>query len=285
MVFFRALRPLRVGVYLAVVALAWSFTAQAVPAAFEVELQGMKAPEVAASKAIDHSMLRLTSALQPVAAPASSKSLTMALLSSPGSGAADESGDGEVEIVFRGMQFHPLHTVISEGVQIRLLNDSPVALNLVSRGQADKVQRIAAGDSIRFAPGSSGVYRYGAERWSNAALRVDVAPKGRLIPMNWDAGAYRLNLKDLKEGPARLRILLGEVWYGLPEFILRQNNTLRLVVVFEPRKEGGEKELLLRERREIPVEMDEQALVPKRKARRSGKRRKKRGTKRRRRRR
>jgi hypothetical protein len=103
--------------------------------------------------------------------------------------------------------------------------------------------------------------------------------------MSWSEGAYRLDLKDLKEGPARLRILLGEVWYGLPEFILRQNNTLRFVVVFEPRKEGGENELVLSERREIPVEMNEQALVPKRKARRSGKRRKKRRPRRRRRRR
>ncbi len=282
---FLAKRPTKMGMLSMISSWFIASSAVAVPAAFDVELRGVGAVKKALTTAVDHSSFRIVSALQVKARPKAKRLPIMALLSSAGSGASDAASTSEVEVVFRGMLFHPPHLIVPEGAQIRLINDAPVPLDLVQRGKGTKAKRVDSGDSLRFAPGPSAVYRYGAKRWASAALRVDVSPKGRLIPMTWAEGTHRFELKDLKEGPARLRILIGDIWHPVPEFILRQNNTLRMVLAFEPRKEGGEKELQVRERREVPVEMDEAVLMPKRKVRRGKKRKKRRRSKRRRRRR
>jgi hypothetical protein len=271
-------RPSAVGLAL----LLASAPSLAVPAAFEVELRGVSETKKPKATRVDHSTVRMAFPLKPVAQKLKAPMPVMALLSAAGSGASQAAGSGEVVVEFRGMRFHPDHIVITEGVQIRMQNDTPVPLNLVPRGRPGKPITVAAGDSVRFAPGVSAVYRYGAQRWVSAQLRVDIAPKGQLAPMVWREGAHSLNLKGLKEGPARLQVLLGENWYSVPEFILRQNNTLKMVLSFEAAKKGEDKELQVRERREIPVEMNEEALMPTRKKRVRKKKRRKRRRKRRR---
>ena len=257
--------------------------ALAVPAALTVELRGVAKTKTKATERIDHSTVRVAFPLKPVAQKVAEPMPLMALLSAAGSGASQKADGSEVVVEFRGMRFHPHHIVIAEGTQIRLQNDSPVPLDLEPRGRAGKPLRVSAGDSVRFAPGVSAVYRYGAKRWSNALLRVDVSPKGQLAPMVWKEGAYSLDLKGLKEGPSRLRILLGEEWYAVPEFVLRQNNTLRMVLSFEAPKKGAEKELQVRERREIPVELSDDMLMmdrPKKRKKRKRRKRRRRGRRR-----
>ena len=269
-------RPSKSALLFGLVSLFSASPVAAVAAAFDVELRGVGATQAEAETPGDHSSVRLVSPLRAKPKVAVKPLPLMALLSSTGSGASDAASTREVEVVFRGMLFHPNRVIIPEGAQIRLLNDSPVPLDLLVRGGGAPAKRIDAGGSMRFAPGASAVYRYGAKRWGSAALRVDVSPKGRLIPMQWSEGVHRFELKNLKEGPTRLRIMLGETWHPVSEFILRQNNTLRMVLAFEPVKKGGENELQVRERREVPVEMDDGALLPKRKARSGKKKRKKR---------
>ena len=255
----------------------------AVPAALTVELRGVAQTKTKATERIDHSTVRMAFPLKPISQKVVEPMPLMALVSAAGSGAADKAAASEVVVEFRGMRFHPKRIVIAEGTQIRLQNDSPVPLDLEPRGRAGKPIRVAAGDSVRFAPGVSAVYRYGAKRWTNALLRVDVAPRGQLAPMVWQEGAYSLELKGLKEGPSRLRVLLGESWYAVPEFVLRQNNTLRMVISFEAAKEGADKELLVRERREIPVEMSDDMLMmdrPKKRKKRKRRKRRRRGRRR-----
>ena len=257
--------------------------ALAVPAALNVELRGVTQTKSKATERIDHSTVRMVFPLQPVAQKVAEPIPLMALLSTAGSGASDNAAADEVVVEFRGMRFHPQRIVISEGTQIRLQNDSPVPLDLEPRGRSGKPLRVSAGDSVRFAPGVSAVYRYGAKRWTNALLRVDVAPKGQLAPMVWKEGAYSLDLKGLKEGPARLRVLLGDEWFAIPEFVLRQNNTLRMVISFEAPKKGAEKELQVRERREIPVELSDDMLMmdrPKKRKKRKRRKRRRRGRRR-----
>ncbi len=255
----------------------------AVPAALTVELRGVAKTKTKVTERIDHSTVRMAFPLKPVAQKVVEPMPLMALLSAAGSGAAQGAEGNEVVVEFRGMEFHPHRVVISEGTQIRLQNDSPVPLDLEPRGRAGKPIRVSAGDSVRFGPGVSAVYRYGAKRWSNALLRVDVAPKGQLAPMSWKEGAYTLDLKGLKEGPSRLRILLGDEWYAVPEFVLRQNNTLRMVISFEAPKKGAEKQLQVRERREIPVELSDDMLMmdrPKKRKKRKRRKRRRRGRRR-----
>jgi hypothetical protein len=276
-----------------VVAFTWVVAptpAVAIPAAIDVSVRGLPEPKSEPVPESDFSRVRQQSPLQPAARPARPAAPITAVLSAPGSGAAEAPGTGEVEVAFRGMRFHPDRLVVSEGVQIRLINDGPVPLDLVSRGRVARTLRVVAGDSIRFAPGASGIYRYGAERWAGSALRIDIAPKGRLMTLRWEAGVYRFVHADLQPGPTRLRLLIGNTWHPAPEFILRDNNTLRLVFELE-KTESGEQRLIERERREVPVELagDGTGLdSPKRKAKRrkakKRKRRKKRSKRKRRRR-
>ena len=257
-------------------------TAQAVPAALSVELRGVPQVEPDQAERLDRSSVQMALPVTPVAAKPASATPVMALISAAGSGASQKPSTQEVVIEFRGMRFHPERIIVAEGTQLRVQNDAPVALELEPRGRPGKSMRIPAGDSIRFAPGASAVYRYGAKHWVNAALRVDVSPRGQLAPMEWKEGAHSLDLKELKEGPARLRVLLGETWHAVPEFILRQNNTRRMVLSFEAAKKGEDKELQVRENREIPVEMNDMLLMERPKKKKKRKRRKRRRRKRRR---
>ena len=269
----------RFALFIGPLSLAFVLLAQpalAVPAALTVELRGVAKTKEKSTERIDHSTVRMAFPLKPVVEKVAKPMPLMALLSAAGSGGSQKADGKEVVVEFRGMRFHPQRIVISEGTQIRLQNDSPVPLDLEPRGRAGKAIRVSAGDSVRFAPGVSAVYRYGAKRWASAWLRVDVAPRGQLAPMSWKEGAYSLDLKGLKEGPSRLRILLGDEWYAVPEFVLRQNNTLRMVISFEAPKKGDPKELQVRERREIPVEMNDDMLMMDRPKKRKKRKRRKR---------
>ena len=232
-----------------------STSAQAVPAAFHMELRGLEVEAEQAAEPVDHSRVSMISPLQVKAAEAPAAKPVMAVLIQ--AGAAGKTSVEDVEIRFVGMRFVPSAVTITEGVHIRLLNESPVAMELVPRGKNGKPMRVEAGQSIRFAPGSSEVHRYGAQRWASAALRVDVAPKGRLVPLVTTGGIHRFELANLKEGPARMRIQVGERWEPIPEFILRQNNVLKMVVSYEAEGKGGERKLRVAERREVPVELSE----------------------------
>ena len=271
------------------IAFAWAVApapAVAVAAAIDVSLRGLPAAKSAPVADTDFSRVRQQSPLKPASRPLRPAIPITAVLSAPGSGAAEAPGTGEVEVVFRGMRFHPDRLVVSEGVEIRLINDGAVPIDLVSRGRAAKPLRVNAGDSIRFAPGPSATYRYTAERWAGSSLRVDIAPKGALMTMRWADGAHRFAQAELRAGPTRLRLLIGSTWVPAPEFILRDNNTLRLVLEWE-KTEGGEQRLIERERREVPVELaDDDAISgASKRAKKNRKRRRKKRTKRKRRRR
>ena len=254
-----------------------SASAEAVPAAFHMELRGLEVEARQVEEPVDHSRVSMISALQVKAAEATAAKPVMAVLIQ--AGAAGKTAVEDVEIRFVGMRFVPSEVTITEGVHLRLLNESPVAMELVPRGKKGKPMRVEAGQSIRFAPGSTEVHRYGAQRWASASLRVDVAPKGRLVPLTTIGGIHRFELANLKEGPARMRIQIGDRWEPIPEFILRQNNVLKMVVSYEAEGKGGERKLRVAERREVPVELSESenpGKVKKRKKRRRPRRRRRR---------
>ena len=99
-----------------------SASVQAVPAALTVEFSGFKAAQAKPAPEVDHSMVRFVTPLKAMPRAKPLVMPMMAVLGVPGSGASQSPAKGKAEVVFKGMRFQPNRLVVTEGMQIRLIN-------------------------------------------------------------------------------------------------------------------------------------------------------------------
>ena len=110
-----------------------------------------------------------------------------------------------------------------------------------SAGRASPCASQRRRDSIRFAPRDWEAYRYGAKHWVSAAAAW-ISPRAT---GSWSGKRGRIASTSRSSRRARRAFACCGRDPGdeEPEFILRQNNTRRMVLSFEAAKKGEDKEL------------------------------------------